>query len=62
MRRRLGKVARDASGATAVEYGLILALIALAALGGLAAIADGSNANWRKTTEKTSQAMAQTAP
>ncbi len=44
----MGDVARDVSGATAVEYGLIVACIFLAIIGGLSLFA--SNANSMYTT------------
>ncbi len=48
--------ARDASGATAVEYGLIVACIFLAIIGGLSLFA--SNANTMYTTLSTTVAGA----
>lgn len=42
----------DQRGATAVEYGLILALIFLAMLGGLVAMADGNTHLWQSFTGK----------
>ena len=42
-RRRLR---RDKRGATAIEYGLIAALIAIAMMGGLRALGGGSGGMW----------------
>jgi pilus assembly protein Flp/PilA len=38
----------NARGATAIEYGLIAALIAMACVGGLKALGGGSNGMWTK--------------
>ena len=37
---------RDESGATAIEYGLIAALIVIAMMGGLSALGGGSGGMW----------------
>jgi pilus assembly protein Flp/PilA len=42
--RRLSRLAQDQSGATAIEYGLIVALIFLAIIGGLSTFATNENA------------------
>ena len=39
---------RDERGATAIEYGLIAALIVLAMMGGLKALGGGSEGMWTK--------------
>jgi pilus assembly protein Flp/PilA len=52
------KFLKNKSGATAIEYGLIAALIAVAVIGGVTAL--GKNANNTFTTVSTS--MASTAP
>ena len=44
--RRKGALARCERGATAVEYGLILAMIALAAIGVLNVVADKTINMW----------------
>jgi pilus assembly protein Flp/PilA len=41
--RKLARLARDESGATAIEYGLIVALIFLAIIGGLSTFATNEN-------------------
>ncbi|HKU92055.1 MAG TPA: Flp family type IVb pilin [Sphingomicrobium sp.] len=43
MLRRLGA---DQRGATAIEYGLICALIAVAAIGGMQALGGGVGGKW----------------
>jgi pilus assembly protein Flp/PilA len=40
----LSRLAQDQSGATAIEYGLIVALIFLAIIGGLSTFATNENA------------------
>ena len=42
----LRRIRRDTRGATAIEYGLIVALVALAAVGGMTAFADSLNGMW----------------
>jgi len=46
MRTALRKLLRDGRGATAVEYGLILALVVLAMLGGLVVVGGGVTDLW----------------
>jgi pilus assembly protein Flp/PilA len=41
MRKMLGTFVSDRSGATAIEYGLIAALIAVAIIGGVTAVGTG---------------------
>ena len=48
---------RDQAGATAVEYGLILALIVLAMLTALQNFADGSITMWDTVSSKTADAI-----
>jgi pilus assembly protein Flp/PilA len=38
----------DQNGATAIEYGLIAALIAIAAMGGMTALGGGSSGMWSR--------------
>ncbi len=38
---------KDESGATAIEYGLIAALIAVAIIGGVTALGDSTNATFQ---------------
>lgn len=46
IRNILRKLCADARGATAIEYGLIVALIAIAAMGGMKALGGGSQGMW----------------
>lgn len=39
-------LAADEAGGTAIEYGLIAALVVVAILGGLSAVANANNANY----------------
>ncbi|OJX77759.1 MAG: pilus assembly protein [Magnetospirillum sp. 64-120] len=43
MRTLLSKTCRDERGATAIEYGLIAALVAIVIIGGLQALSGGLN-------------------
>lgn len=52
--RRLGA---DARGATAIEYGLICALIVIAMMGGLSALGGGANGMWGKLSANVTTAM-----
>jgi len=52
--RLLGKNER---GATAIEYGLICALIIIAMMGGLQALGGGANGMWGKILTKLSAIM-----
>lgn len=46
IRRILRRLLADGRGATAIEYGLIAALIAIAAMGGITALGGGANGMW----------------
>ena len=48
IRRTLRRLLTDKKGATAIEYGLIAALIAVALMGGLRSLGGGSNGMWTK--------------
>lgn len=48
----LRQLARDQKGATAVEYGLILALVFLAMLGAVQAFGQNAIAMWDNTSTK----------
>lgn len=52
LKSRLMEFAADESGATAIEYSLIAALIVVALLGGLTAVTDANNANYELIEEK----------
>ena len=51
VRRRVGGYARDEDGATAIEYGLIAALIAISLIGALTALSDTMSDNFSKVAE-----------
>ena len=53
----LNRFAQDEAGATAIEYGLILALIVLAMLSGIQAFADGTITMWETVSTKTAEAI-----
>ena len=48
---------RDQRGATAIEYGLILALIFLAMVGALQAFGGGADGLWAKVSSRVTEAM-----
>jgi pilus assembly protein Flp/PilA len=52
MMTNLRRIMRDQKGATAVEYGLILALIVLAMLGAASNMAGGTTSLWAKVENK----------
>jgi len=45
----LNKYLHDESGATAIEYGLIAALISVSLIAGYQALGDSLNAQWEET-------------
>jgi pilus assembly protein Flp/PilA len=53
----LSRIGTDNSGATAVEYGLIAALIVLAAVGGFQALGNSNNTGWGAVDSKVTAAM-----
>ena len=52
MFRWIGRLTGDERGATAVEYGLIVALIVLALIGGLKAVAGTTITMWNNVADK----------
>lgn len=51
--RRLGRrLRRDKRGATAIEYGLIVALIAIAMMGGLRTLGGGAGGMWTNVSSQ----------
>jgi len=51
--RQFGRdLAHDQRGATAVEYGLIVALIVLAMIGALQGVADANSSMWNNVSNK----------
>ena len=57
MRRLIGRFLRNESGATAIEYGLICALIFLAIVTSISALANTQNGGLAVTVQKLSAAM-----
>ena len=55
--RMLRRLCSDKRGATAIEYGLICALIAVAAIGGMKALGGGSNGMWGKLDSAVASSM-----
>ena len=56
------RFAEDARGATAIEYGLIAALVAVGILASMQALGGGVNSSWGTTSQKVSDAMKSPAP
>ena len=54
---RLRSFAQDERGATAIEYSLIAALVAIAMLAGLKALGSGNSGSWDSTANKAIDAM-----
>lgn len=55
--RTMGRTLRsDKRGATAIEYGLIAALIAIAIMSSLRALGGGSNGMWSRLDNKIAEA------
>ena len=48
IRKILRRLIAEDRGATAIEYGLIAALIAIAAIGGMTSLGGGSNGMWSR--------------
>lgn len=46
IRKNLHRLLADQGGATAIEYGLIVALIAVACIGGVSALGGGAGGMW----------------
>lgn len=55
--RTLHRLRSDKRGATAIEYGLICALIAVAAIGGMSSLGGGANGLWGKLDNRVSDGM-----
>jgi pilus assembly protein Flp/PilA len=50
------KLRSDKRGATAIEYGLIAALIAVAAISGMSSLGGGANGMWGRLDQKVEDA------
>ena len=57
MRRLIGRFLRNESGATAIEYGLLCALIFLAIVTSISALANSQNGGLAATVNKLSAAI-----
>ena len=57
IRVMLRKLGADQRGATAIEYGLIAALIVIAMMGGLSAMGGGSQGMWGKIQKNATDLM-----
>lgn len=57
IRKTLRMLGRDSRGATAIEYGLIAALIVIAMMGGLRTLGGGANGMWGKIGSEVSNNM-----
>lgn len=57
MRRLIGRFLRNESGATAIEYGLVCALIFLAIVTSISALANSQNGGLAATVNKLSAAI-----
>ena len=55
--RTLRRLRSDKRGATAIEYGLIVALIAVAMIGALQTLGGGTNGMWGKLETKITTTM-----
>ena len=55
--RTLRRLRSDKRGATAIEYGLIVALIAVAMIGALQTLGGGTNGMWGKLESKITTTM-----
>jgi pilus assembly protein Flp/PilA len=53
----LRKLRADQRGATAIEYGLIAALIVIAMMGGLSALGGGSEGMWGRIQQNVAESM-----
>jgi pilus assembly protein Flp/PilA len=56
VRTNLRKLGADKRGATAIEYGLIISLIAVAAIGGMSALGGGSSGMWTRISQSVENA------
>ena len=57
MKGRLIKLIPNMRGATAVEYGLIVALIVIVVLSGVSAVGSANRGLWGNVTDKVGNAM-----
>ena len=57
MRGKWVRLLRDCRGATAIEYGLILALMVFVMLGGMSALGGSTSGLWRNNSDRLSEVM-----
>lgn len=57
IRRTLRRLLADRRGATAIEYGLIAALIVIAMMGGLSALGGGAGGMWTDLSATVANSM-----
>ena len=57
IRRTLRRLLTDQDGATAIEYGLIAALIVIAMMGGLSSLAGGTTSWWGRIQSNVESSM-----
>lgn len=57
IRRLLRMLEKSNRGATAIEYGLIVALIAVAAIGGMQSLGGGSSGMWGRILSNVNSIM-----
>jgi pilus assembly protein Flp/PilA len=57
VRNLTARFLRDRRGATAIEYGLIVALVTIGMLAGLQALGVGASGSWTSTSAKATDAM-----
>jgi len=55
--RTIVRVLRDKRGATAIEYGLIIAVVVIAMIAGLTALADSTTGVWGDVSTKVEAAV-----
>jgi pilus assembly protein Flp/PilA len=53
----LRRLLADERGATAIEYGLIVALISIAVISGMSSLGGGSNGMWTRISGDVTNAM-----
>ena len=57
MRNLIEKLFSDSSGATAIEYGLILAMVFLAMVGAVANVGNATSTMWNEVSTTSQDAM-----
>ena len=62
MSSMISRLLQDEQGATAIEYGLLCALIAIAIMGSLTSVADSTLTMWMKVSKNTLDATTSKVP